>query len=167
MCISFTMFIPALFYLNSHSYFQQLISNWDLAFLISPLDSNWDFWILVLGSTSDFLLIQIEIFQCCSSWNSQFFSIHERDGKLGFSFISLGRFYFQSSQFTEKLENWDFWITLSFIFCHIVILSGICKRTGTNLWWNCQFSSKEMFIFMQHFCISLSAGNTVFKLKWG
>ena len=62
---------------------------------------------LVLGSTLNFLLIHenIEngIFQCCSSWGSQFFPIHERDGKFGFLFISVGRLFF-----TEKLKNWDF-----------------------------------------------------------
>ena len=59
------------------------------------------------------------------------------------------------------MKNWDFWVTLSFIFCRIGSLSGRCRRGGANLWWNCQFSSKEMFIFMmQQFGISLSNGNT-------
>ena len=40
--VSFEM-CPALFYVNSHPYFQQKNSNWDIAFLNSPLDSNWDF----------------------------------------------------------------------------------------------------------------------------
>ena len=31
---------------------------------------------------------------------------------------------------------------------------------------NIQFSRKEMFIFMQHICVSLSAGNTASNLKF-
>lgn len=32
------------------------------------------------------------------------------------------------SQFMKEMKNWDFGIALSFIFCQIVILSGMCKR---------------------------------------
>ena len=90
------------------------------------------------------------------------FSQFMRDGKLGFLFISLGRFYFQT--FTEKLENWYFWIAFNFIFCQTVNHSGICRRGGANLRWNWQFLSKETFIFMQQFCISLNTGNTSSRL---
>ena len=100
---------------------------------------------------------------------------------MGFLNVALVRLL-NFSQFMEKMENWDFcflvWvgctfkialsftlrITISFIFRQIANLSDMYLRGGANLWWNCQFSSKKTFIFMQQFCISLSTGNIVSKL---
>ena len=74
------------------------------------------------------------IFECCSSRTSQFLSIHERDGRLWFSFISLGRLYYQISP--NLLKKF-------FIFCQIVSFPGKFRRgeerrRGANLWWNCR-----------------------------
>ena len=84
----------ALFYINSF-YFQQWISNWDIAFFNSSLDSKSEF--LNAG-----LRLYFKLFSnpqksnprklgcyCCSRWTSQFFPIHERDRILGFLNVSL------------------------------------------------------------------------------
>ena len=39
------------------------------------------------------------------------------------------------------MEDWDLWIDLSFVFCQIVNLSGMCRREGAR------FLRKEMFIY--------------------
>ena len=55
---------------------------------------------------------------------------------------------------------------LTFTFCQIVFQAWyVCRRGGANLRLNCQFSRKEISIFMQQICISLGAENTVSKLK--
>ena len=41
--------------------FVQWNENWEISFLDSPLDSNWDFWMLVLGSTLNFFQIHEKI----------------------------------------------------------------------------------------------------------
>ena len=72
---------------------------------------------------------------------------------------------------SPELENRNFWISLTFIFCDIVRILFqawyVSRRGEASMWLKWQFSRKEMFIFMQKICISLSAGNTVFKLNWG
>ena len=74
------------------------------------------------------------------------------------------------SHFTKELENWNFRIPPTFIFCQIVRIVFqtwyVCRRGWVNLWLYYKFSRKEMFIFMQQICVSLSAGKTVSKLKW-
>ena len=69
------------------------------------------------------------------------------------------------------MENWNFWIPLTFIFCKIVriVLQTwyVYRRGVANFWLNWQFSRKEMFIFMKQTWVKLSARNTVFKQKWG
>ena len=71
----------------------------------------------------------------------------------------------------KRVENWSFWIQLTFIFCQIVMIRFqawyVSRRGGANLWLNGQFSRNEMFIFMQQFCVSLSDGNTNSKINWG
>ena len=52
---------PVLFYVNSHPYFQQWNSNWAIAFLNSTVDWSWEFWMSVLGCTSNFFVIQKKI----------------------------------------------------------------------------------------------------------
>ena len=82
---------PALFYVNSGLYFQWWNSNWDIAFLNSPLDSNWDFWMLVLDSTLNF------------------FPNSQKDWKLGFLNVALvGLLNF--SKFIKEMKNWDFFL---------------------------------------------------------
>ena len=52
-------------------------------------------------------------------WNSPIFPIHERDGILGFWMLPetlLAKF----SQLTKDLENWNFWISLNFVFCQVL-----------------------------------------------
>ena len=52
-------------------------------------------------------------------WNSPIFPIQERDGILGFWMLPetlLAKF----SQLTKDLENWNFWISLNFVFCQVV-----------------------------------------------
>ena len=48
------------------------------------------------------------------------------------------------------MENWYFWVLLTFIFCRVVRtvfqVCYVCRRGGAILWLNCQFSRKEMFI---------------------
>ena len=77
----------------------------------------------------------------------KFLSIHYRIGKLEF----LNSAYFHICQIVRLLfQAWH-----------------VSRRGRANLWLkNCQCSRKEMFIFMQQICVSLSAGNTVSKLKW-
>ena len=43
------------------------------------------------------------IFECCSGWTSQFFPIHEKDGKI-FFLIYISPVF----QFIKELGNWDF-----------------------------------------------------------
>ena len=66
------------------------------------------------------------------------------------------------SQSTKHLRNTDFWSSLAFIFCQIVKIAfqaGI-RVVGGGGWVGLMF-------IMKQFCGSLSAGNTVYKLKWG
>ena len=86
----------------------QIDSKFQLFQMKSPLDSNRDFWMLVLGSTSKFFLIWWKCFKL-EFLNlapvilvAQFFSIYEKDGKLEFLFMSLGRLYFQISPSSLK-----------------------------------------------------------------
>ena len=70
---------------------------------------------------------------------SKFLGIHERVGKLGF---------------------------LNSVYCHI-LSDCVNGKGGANFWLNYQFLRTWMFIFMQQICVTLNAGNTVYKLKWG
>ena len=92
---------------KSHPYFQQLYSNWDIAFLVLPLDSNWDFWMLVVDSTWSFPnpwknwklgFLNIALVELLN------FSRFMKGMEVGFLFIRLGRFYFQISP--NSLKNW-------------------------------------------------------------
>ena len=47
-------------------------------------------------------------FKCCSCWSSKFFSIHEKDGKLGVFLIQAWFVVLQISQFTKEFRRWDF-----------------------------------------------------------
>ena len=98
------------------------------------------------------------------------FTNSQKDWTLGFVYVApvcLLNFFANS----WKRQYWDFWILLTFTFCQIVRTAFpawyVYTTGGANLWLNCQFSRKEMFIFMQQVCVSLSAGNTVSKLSWG
>ena len=56
-------------------------------------------------------------FKCCSSWSSKFFSIHEKDGKLGVFLIQAWFVVLQISQFTKEFRRWDFWSPHDFMSC--------------------------------------------------
>ena len=93
-----------------------------IAFLNSPLNLNWDFLMLVLRSTLNFFLIHKKIenwdFWMLLCWTSEFLPIHERDKKLGFLFISLGRLHFQifhNSQKSWKIEIFELPLVSSFV----------------------------------------------------
>ena len=92
---SFMMFIyfevcPALFDVNYQPYFQQWNSNWEIAFLNSPLDR------FELGFLNVGLGLYFELFP-----NSQ------KDWKLGFLNVAVvGLLHF--CQFMKDMENWDF-----------------------------------------------------------
>ena len=47
-------------------------------------------------------------FKCCSSWSSKFFSVHEKDGKLGVFLIQAWFVVLHISQFTKEFRRWDF-----------------------------------------------------------
>ena len=114
------------------TFFQQWNSYWDLAVLISPLDLNWNFWMLLFGSTLIFFFLG-DIFECCSNWTSQFFPSHETDAKLRFVFISLSRLYFQISP--NSLKSWKIGIFESpLVSCQIMSLSGMCKRGRESIY---------------------------------
>ena len=96
------------------------------------------------------------------------FTNSQKDWTLGFVYVApvcLLNFFANS----WKRQYWDFWILLTFTFCQIVRTAFpawyVYTTGGANLWLNCQFSRKEMFIFMQQNCVSLS--NTISKIKWG
>ena len=165
---------PALFYVNS-LYFQQWNSNWEIDFLNSSIDSK-------LGFLNVGLRLYFELFLNLQKyWKLGFLNI-ALVGPLNVSiFINEMKYWdfwmlawavlSNFSRFTEELENWNFWIPLTFKFCQITrtVFQAwyVCRRRGVNLWLNCQFSRKEIFILMQQICVSLSAGNTVSKLIWG
>ena len=75
--------------------------------------------------------------------------------------------YFQISP--NSLKSWKtqifkFHLLSYFVRLRILFQAWyVSRRWEANLWLNCQFSKKEMFIFMQE----ISAENTVSKLNWG
>ena len=71
------------------------------------------------------------------------------------------------------MRNWDFWSPIDFTFCEIVRIvfqaQYVCRRErGTHFMIKLPvYQKKEVLIFKQQFCVSLSAGNTISKLKIG
>ena len=59
---------------------------------------------------------------------------------------------------TKQFGNWNFLSFVAFIFCQI---ERIVLQVGYRYW-----VGEPIFVVKQ-FCGSLSAGNTVYKLKWG
>ena len=98
--------------------------------------------------------MKIGICSCYSSWTSHFFPTHERDGILTFFNISFNQYNLallqNLYQFTRELENWNFWILLTFIYCLIVRIVFqawyLCRRGADNLWLNCQFLRKCSYL---------------------
>ena len=82
-CTKFEMW-PVLFYVNSTSYFQNWNINYVVTFLNSSKDSKLKFFNVGLKLYFQFFPNSQwdGIFECCSSWTSQFFPIHDRYGKL-------------------------------------------------------------------------------------
>ena len=81
---------------------------------------------IVLGSTSKVFSkftnrSKIGILKCCSSWASQAFPIHGGVWKLWFFNITLDCTS-KYLRFTKHLGNRDFWSSLAFIFCQIVMI---------------------------------------------
>ena len=72
----------------------------------------------------------------------------------------------------HRVGTLEFLNSVTFMFCQMVRLLFqawyVSRRWGAYLWCkNFQFSRKEILIFMQDNCVSLSAGNTISKVKWG
>ena len=115
-------------YLIPHVKFEMLVLNSTVKLKLGPKFFQFIyrfktvfFWKLDLDCTSKFFpnsQRDFLIFECCSSWTSQLFQIHEKDGKLGFLNMSLlctSKF----SQFTKKLRNWDFEVPLILYFVRL------------------------------------------------
>ena len=120
----------ASFYVNSLN-FQQWNSNWDIAFFNSSLNSKLRFLNAGLIGLHNFF---------------QFMKVMKYWGFWMLTLTILPNF----SQFTEEFENWYLWVLLTFTFCRIVRTvfqtCYVCRKGHANLWLNCQFSRKEIFI---------------------
>ena len=124
-------------------------------FLIHPQLHNWGFWMLGLGFTAKCFSIHKEIenrdFLMLLQDGSLNFSKFMKDGKLRFLNINQG-WYFQ--KFPNSLKRWKIGIfevhfLPSFVRFRISISSMVWVQGGArNLWLNCQFSRKKMFIFI-------------------
>ena len=167
--------MTVLFYVNT-LFFQQWKSNWDILFFNSSFSKpgfktgifECGFWVYFSFFTNSRKRDWKFAFIVDLVWSSIFSNSWKR---WNIDFCMLAWAVFPNlSQFTKELENRNFWILRTFIFCQIVRIlfeaRYVSSRGRSNLWLNFQFSRKKMFIFMRKICVKLSAGNTVSKLNW-
>ena len=142
----------ALFYVNS-LHFQQWNWNWNIGSVNSSLDSKFGF--LNVG-----LELYLTLFpNSPKDWKLGFFKV-ARAGLFNlFQFMKeneILEFFNVSLDCTFKflpIPKLEFWILLTFIFCQIVKIVFqawyMSRRGEANLWLNCQFLRKWMFMFLQ------------------